>query len=128
MTEKLTPEAFVASCRRCRPTKHLHGWSARELGEMVDALRAELARVTAELNRRCACEFDAVTSEPIEECVVHAALKSQAEAAEAGLARLREALADTEADRDRLREALEGCEAKFRDLHDLAVKLYAALK
>jgi chromosome segregation ATPase len=113
MTEKLTPEAFVECCRRCRPTKHLHGWSARELGEMVDALRAELAQVTTQ------CD----TYERYWQ-----AAEKRADAAEECLARLREALADTEADRDRLREALEGCEAKFRDLHDLAVKLYAALK
>jgi len=37
----LTPEAFVAACQRCRPTKHLHGWHARNLGAMVEALLRE---------------------------------------------------------------------------------------
>jgi len=37
----LTPEAFIASCQRCRPTKHMHGWGARELGAMVEALVRE---------------------------------------------------------------------------------------
>jgi hypothetical protein len=51
MSRELTPEAFVESCRRCRPTKHLHGWGAAEIGEMVATLRAELARVAEERDR-----------------------------------------------------------------------------
>lgn len=38
-----TPAAFIESCRRCRPTRHLHGWHARDLGEMVAGLLEDLA-------------------------------------------------------------------------------------
>ena len=44
----LTPAAFVEGCRRGRPTKHLHGWSARELADMVEALLTEHAQVLRE--------------------------------------------------------------------------------
>lgn len=43
----LTPEAFIASCRAGRPTKHLHGWSALELGKMVADLVRERDKLRA---------------------------------------------------------------------------------
>jgi hypothetical protein len=53
----LTPEAFVAACKRCRPTKHLHGWHARELGAMVETLVRERDEARAEVERfRDGCE------------------------------------------------------------------------
>jgi len=54
MTRTLSPEAFIQACQVCRPTKHLHGWDARDIGEMVAALRdsrdkwAETARKLGE--------------------------------------------------------------------------------
>jgi hypothetical protein len=48
----LTPEAFIASCQRCRPTKHLHGWHARELGAMVEALARERDEARAALEAK----------------------------------------------------------------------------
>jgi len=47
----LTPEAFIASCQRCRQTKHLHGWHARELGAMVETLVRERDEARAEVER-----------------------------------------------------------------------------
>ena len=47
----LTPEAFVLSCQRCRPTAHLHGWHARDLGAMVEALLRERDEARAEVER-----------------------------------------------------------------------------
>jgi hypothetical protein len=57
----LTPEAFIASCQRCRPTKHLHGWHARELGAMVETLLRERdeARAHAYAAERDAREAEA---------------------------------------------------------------------
>ncbi len=54
--EGLTPEAFVESCKRGRPTKHLHGWLARDLGKMVETIlleREEAHALIQELGHKC---------------------------------------------------------------------------
>jgi len=54
--EGLTPEAFVESCKRGRPTKHLHGWLARDLGKMVETMLLEREQAHAliqELGHKC---------------------------------------------------------------------------
>ena len=42
------PAAFVASCRRGRPTKHLHGWHAYDLADMVERLMRPERELLAE--------------------------------------------------------------------------------